>query len=220
MRKQPRPRHRPFLEILEDRLAPATLLVNSTADTANATDAYLSLREAIAIVNSPALSSLSTQIQHQITGALHAGGSDTIQFDHTQVTTPIILGGTQLELSLPSSTATITLDGGAGITVNGNNASRVFLVDSGVTASLSGLTISHGSVTGASGSGANAQGGGIFNSGTLMVSNCSLTSNSATGGSGAGGLRPVRGSVPSRTMAGRPRPWPSCSAARPSMPAP
>src|SRR5262249_10080795 len=103
-------RFRPCLETLEDRLAPAVLTVNSTAD--NTTDtSVLTLREAIAIVNtSPDLKSLSDAIQKQISGALHADGTDTIVFDPSKLTGPIKLGGTQLELSLPGSTAAITID--------------------------------------------------------------------------------------------------------------
>src|SRR5262249_37666891 len=139
-------RIRPALELLEDRLAPAILTVNSALDTANASDPYLSLREAIALVNSATLpSGLSAQITGQIRGTLHAGGTDTIRFDHTKVTAPITLGGTRLELSLPGSTAAITIDGGtAGITVDGNHASVVFQVDSGVQATLTNLTIARG----------------------------------------------------------------------------
>jgi hypothetical protein len=49
------------------------------ADTANATDPYLSLREAIAVVNSPSLpDGLSDEILGQIAGTLHDGGADTI----------------------------------------------------------------------------------------------------------------------------------------------
>jgi hypothetical protein len=121
-------RYRPQLEALEDRFAPSILTVNSRADTANATDTYLSLREAIAIVNSATLpTNPSTQIRNQISGTLHDSGTDTIVFDHTAVTGPIVLGGTQLELSLPSTTATITIEGGsAGVTVDGNHASASF----------------------------------------------------------------------------------------------
>ena len=98
-------RSRLSLERLEDRLSPATLTVNSTADTANPTDPYLSLREAVAIVNSPTLpDGLSDQILAQIDGTLHDGGADTILFDPVAVTGPILLGGTQLEISLPAST--------------------------------------------------------------------------------------------------------------------
>jgi hypothetical protein len=164
-------RCRPRLEALEDRLAPAILTVNSMADTANATDAYLSLREAIAIVNSATLpSGLSSQITGQISGNLHDGKADTIEFDPTKVTSAITLGGTQLELSLPSTTAAITIDGGAaGVTVDGNQASRIFQVDSGVQANFTNLTITHGSD--------GFEGGGIRNSGNLIVSNCTLSDN-------------------------------------------
>jgi hypothetical protein len=90
---RPQGQRRLGLELLEDRLAPATLMVNSTADTASDSDAYLSLREAIAIVNSSTLpTDLTQQIQGQISGTLHANGSDTIGFDATAVTGPITLG--------------------------------------------------------------------------------------------------------------------------------
>jgi hypothetical protein len=63
------------LEVLEDRLAPATLTVNSTADTASDSDPYLTLREAIAIVNSPSLpADISPQIRNQISGACTPAG--------------------------------------------------------------------------------------------------------------------------------------------------
>ena len=122
--------------MLEGRLAPATLTVNSTADTASDSDHYLSLREAIALVNRPSLpTDLSPEIRGQVSGGLHSGGTDTIGFDHTAVTGPIVLGGTQLELSLPAGTAAVTIDGGnAGVTVDGNGASRVLRVDAGVQA--------------------------------------------------------------------------------------
>jgi hypothetical protein len=73
---RPSPRRRLHLERLEGRLAPATLTVNSPADTANPSDPDLSLREAITIVNSPSLpSGLSNQILGQISGTLHAGAA-------------------------------------------------------------------------------------------------------------------------------------------------
>jgi hypothetical protein len=139
-------RRRLGLEALEDRLAPATLMVNNRADTANPSDPYLTLREAIAIVNSPSLPpNLSDQILAQIRGTLHSGQADTIAFDPAAVTGPITLGGSQLELSLPGSTAAVTIDGGAaGVTVDANNASGVFQVDPAVQSSFVHLTITHG----------------------------------------------------------------------------
>ena len=55
----------------------------------------------------------------------------------------------------------------------------MFQVDSGVTATISGLTISGGSSTG--------NGGGIDNSGTLTISDSSVANNQVTGFSGNGG---------------------------------
>jgi hypothetical protein len=178
-----RSQHGLTVEVLEDRLSPATLTVNSTADTASPSDPYLSLREAIAIVNSPTLpDGLSAQILGQISGTLHYGGADTIVFDHTAVNTAITLGGSQLELSLPDDTAQVTIDGGAaGVTLDGNNTSRVFQVDGGVQATLQHLTITNGKAFGTY-----SQGGGIYaaSGSRLSVSSSTLTGNSATFGGG------------------------------------
>src|SRR5262249_23716419 len=120
-----------------------TLTVNSTADTASNSDPYLSLREATAIVNSPTLPpNLSPQILEQISGTPHAGGFDRIVFDPAAVSGPIVLGGTQLELSLPASTSRVLIDGGdAGVTVDGDNASRILQVDANVGVTLDHLTL-------------------------------------------------------------------------------
>ncbi len=177
-RKQPRATFRPRVQMLEDRLAPAALTVNSILDTASDSAAYLTLREAVAIVNSPTLpTDLSAQIKAQISGTLHQGGSDTIQFDPTKVTQPIVLGGSQLELSLPSSTAAVTIEletNEPGVTLNGNSQSHVFQVDSGANVTLNDLTIAHGY--------SGSYGGGIFNdvNGTLTVTNSTFTSNSGS----------------------------------------
>jgi predicted outer membrane repeat protein len=173
----------PVLEPLEGRLAPATLTVNSTADRANPNDPYLTLREAIAIVNSPTLpSGLSSQILAQINGILHDGGADNIRF--SPGVTAITLGGTQLELSLQAGTAAVTIDGGtAGVTVDGNNASRVLQVDAGVRAALVHLTLAHGKAAGQGSP--SATGGGVYSLGDLTVDNCTLRSNTAEGSGGA-----------------------------------
>ena len=67
----------------------------------------------------------------------------------------------------------------AGVTVSGNNASRVFQVDPSVTASISGLTITGGNTTGS--------GGGLYNGGTTTLTNCTVSGNSATSYGGYGG---------------------------------
>lgn len=81
-------------------------------------------------------------------------------------------------ITLTSGTLTIgtnpTIDGtGATITVDGNNAVTVFVVNSGVTANLVALTIQHGDAT-------SGGGGGIQNAGTLTVTNSTLSHNLAT----------------------------------------
>ena len=61
------------------------------------------------------------------------------------------------------------IDGpGAGLlTVSGGGAVRVFEIDSGVTATLSGLTISDGAI--------NGTGGGLENYGTTTLSECTIS---------------------------------------------
>src|SRR6516165_721964 len=128
---------RPALEVLEDRWVPS-IIVNNPTDTpvAGETD----LRQAIAQANSN-------------------GGDQTITFDPIVFATPqtITLNGTQLELTDTTGTETIT-GAAAGVTVKGGGLSRVFLVDGGVTASISGLTITGGNS-------GNYNGGGLYNHG-------------------------------------------------------
>ena len=85
-----------------------------------------------------------------------------------------LIGG-QLELSDTTGTETIT-GPKAGVTVNAGELSRVFQVDSGVTASISGMTITDGNTDG--------NGGGLLNIGTLALTNCTVNNNSAEIGGG------------------------------------
>ena len=66
--------------------------------------------------------------------------------------------------------------GASQVTINGGGSGSVITVASGVTASLSGLTITEGSAA--------FYGGGIDNSGTLTVSGCTIANNSAFGDGG------------------------------------
>jgi hypothetical protein len=76
---QKRRRRRLSLEVLEERLLLATITVNTTGDD-TAADSTLSLREAIEISNGTlAVSSLSSQEQSQVTGAV--GNTNTIDFN-------------------------------------------------------------------------------------------------------------------------------------------
>ncbi|HUC35605.1 MAG TPA: choice-of-anchor Q domain-containing protein [Acidimicrobiales bacterium] len=101
--------------------------------------------------------------------------------------------GETIDFSLPSScngvitltsgeiviTGNLTIDGpgAAVLAVSGDNASTVFSVPSGVTASISGLTIEDANTVG-------HYGGGIYNAGSLTVSDSALTGNKALQGGG------------------------------------
>ena len=87
---------------------------------------------------------------------------------------------------------TIVGPGAASLALSGNFASRVFNVSGGVTLNLAGLTLRNGRTGGGANSGAAGSpggngmpGGGIFNAGTLNLTNCVITGN-VTGGGGAG----------------------------------
>ena len=157
-----------------------SFVVDTTADFSDPADGKTSLREAIASAN--------------------ALPGHTIIFDPTVFASAqtITLTGRQLELSNTSGTETIT-GPAAGVTVSGGGLSRVFQVDPGVTASISGLTISGGNA-GISGQRwrlaqlrhvgvdqlhrqrqlRQLDGGGLFDSGgTTTLTNCTVSGNSA-----------------------------------------
>jgi hypothetical protein len=144
---------------LEDRRLLATFTVNSTADTLTAgVPTQGTLRWAIDQANATA-------------------GDNTIQFDASAFSTPqtILLTQGQLELSQAGTTETVT-GPSTGVAVNGGRTSRVFQVDSGVTAVLSGLTITGGT--------AGAFGGGLLNDGTAELTDCTILGNTAPRGGG------------------------------------
>jgi predicted outer membrane repeat protein len=157
---------RPRLELLEDRWLPSTLTVTNTSDNGSG-----SLRAAIA----------------------GAQGGDTIVFSrklfHSGRTTTITLTSNELDL-----TKDLTIQGpGAGeLTISGYSPAkgrggvstdwRVFEVAPLTTVTLSGLTISKGNgfaLNSTTGTAWNDYGGGILNLGTLTVSGCTVSGNSA-----------------------------------------
>jgi hypothetical protein len=68
--------------------------------------------------------------------------------------------------------------GASAVTISGDNSVEVFSVETGVTATLSGLTVSGGNP------GGGADGGGISNAGALTVTNSIIESNTAGIGGG------------------------------------
>ncbi len=68
----------------------------------------------------------------------------------------------------------------AGVTVSGDQATRVFQVDKNVTATISGLTIVGGLTSTATGGSYAGYGGGLLNLGTATLTDCTVTGNIAT----------------------------------------
>jgi hypothetical protein len=87
------------------------------------------------------------------------------------------------------------------LTISGNNAARVFQINAGLTAGISDVTIADGAVNGVL-----VEGGGIYNLGTLALSNCILSGNSTGfdgGAIGNGGTLTVSNSTLSGNSAQR-----------------
>ncbi len=103
-------------------------------------------------------------------------GPATITFDPTVFSTALSITLTDGQLELENTGGTQTITGpAAGVTITGGGKSRVFQVDAGVTASLSGLAITQGSAS---------AGGGLLNYGTVAVADCAVSGNSAVAGAG------------------------------------
>ena len=116
-------------------------------------------------------------LRQAIANANIATGANTIAFT-SLFNTPQTITLTSGQLTLSNTTGTETITGPAvGVTVSGNNASRVFGINANVTANLSGLTITAGNA-GAGG------GGGVNSLGSLTMTNSVITGNSARAGGG------------------------------------
>ena len=157
IRKKPW-RTMPFLEGLEDRTVPTTFTVTTTADSGAG-----SLRAAIAQANA------------------NAGVADSIVFSSLFNTAHIIaLTSGQLALTDTART-TITGPGANLLSISGNNVSRVIEVNSGASATLTGLTITGGhSTTALKLLNGFSVGGGLANYGTVTLTNCTVSGNIAT----------------------------------------
>jgi hypothetical protein len=169
-RNRDRNRLRPALLPLEERRLLATFPVTSAADSAPAND--------------PAMYTLRWATQQ----ANEATNSSTIDIELGSAAATITLLKGPLTLSNDASAITIYDGPGEGpVTISGNNASRVFQVDNGVTASISGLTITGGTTGKFSG----LPGGGLYNKGgTMIMTGCTISNNYADVG---GGLANNRG---------------------------
>ena len=141
------------------------LVVNTTSDDPVGAQ-YLSLREAIADAVNAAN---ATDRNQAISFASNLTSAAPASID--LLSGPLIIDNT-------AGTVTVQGPGGYGLSVDGSGSSPVFLVDSGATADIEGLTITGGETTG--------DGGGIRNDGgNLIVGNSTISGNSASGNGGA-----------------------------------
>lgn len=128
-------------------------------------------------------------LRQAIVDANKDANADTIVFGASARGTIALTSG-QLTIS---QSVTITGPGAQLLALSGGGRSRLFNIATGAVTSMSGLTLSGGSVVGKTGGvvqlggqpGGEARGGAILNAGTLSLKNMVLSQNSATGGAGA-----------------------------------
>jgi CSLREA domain-containing protein len=148
--------------------AATTFTVNSTADLADS-----NLGDGVCNDGTGACT-LRAAIQQ----ANSVAGDDTIAFS-------LPVGSmVTLNTALPDITGNLIIDGSSAkpLTVRRSTAGgtpnfRIFTITLGNSVTLSGLTISNGSVTGDGG-------GGVINDGTLTITNCVISGNTAVSGGG------------------------------------
>jgi hypothetical protein len=159
----------PSFEILENRLAPATITVlgttdgNGTYDSVNHTDT--TLRGAITNATAGDTIVFTSGLSGAINLSTSSGGLGVLTLSKN--------------LTINGSGATITVEGGSSSGVSTN--AQVFSVSSGVTITLQDLTISNGFKTG--------NGGGIVNSGNLTITSCTISNNEAFNSSSVGNVK-------------------------------
>ncbi len=160
----------PMLEPLEQRrlLSATHYVVDSLLDIVSGADEVVTLREALEAANT----------NTAVTDDVQAGSAteaDLISFDRAALQAEagagnslvITLAGTELAI-----TDDVTIQGPDGMLgIDAAGLSRVFRVDSGVTARLADLEITGGQTAG--------NGGGISNSGTLSLEGVKVGGNSA-----------------------------------------
>jgi CSLREA domain-containing protein len=151
----------PVVLISSNLRATNTIVVSTLVDELT-TNGQCSLREAITNANDEA----------QTYPDCAAGtGNDLINFSvsgdldiHTLGTLPLIAN-------------TLTIDGtGQSVIIDGASAVGVLATSSSATLTLNNLTIANGSGT---------TGGAVYNAGTLIISNCTFSGNTASNGGGA-----------------------------------
>jgi hypothetical protein len=185
----------PQLECLEDRVVPATIDVNTTADIPlnQLQPGQVTLRDAIQIANTNGAA--SNTINLTVAGVYNISLAGTPgQIDNQAGEFAIFTNATANQSGL---SLTIQNKSGGNATINGNGLARVFdinpnnVVPAGNvvlgTVTINDVTIENGTVTDAANpDGPNASGGGIRDQGpvSLSLNRDILTNNSATADGG------------------------------------
>jgi hypothetical protein len=178
------------MENLENRVTPSSYLVNLGGDSSglvigsgsgNSGDLRYCLNKAIA-----------DQQADTITFASNVSG--TISLDHTLTTAPAgftnFYGQTAFVIGASDN---ITIDG-PGVTIDGGDNTRLFVVEGGGTLQLNNLTLSGGSATGGAGGAAHEGGAGggagglggavLVRDSTFTANGCTFQNNKVAGGAG------------------------------------
>ncbi len=169
----------------------ATIAVNSTADNVTGSDTSCTLREAIANANSDS----------DTTGGDCVAGSGTDTIDLSSLSGTITLGGTHL---LISDSANVTGPGASSLTIDSNNASRVFYIYSNsasLAVTISGMTMTHGQIGAGNGSVVGNRGESVTLDGVTI--NASVPRFGVIGNvAGAGGALSIQNSTISGNTGG------------------
>ena len=161
-RRENRRRLRPGLMQLEERRLLYAYVVNTVADGPQ----QGTLRRAILSENT-------------------IPGNNTVEFDPTVFSTPQTITLTQGPLDLNNMIEPEVINGpSAGVTISGGGNTQVFNIESGVTATMTGLTITGGKAS---------YGGGLYNNGTLNLNYCTVAGNEAN--DDGGGLYNLNGNA-------------------------
>jgi hypothetical protein len=162
----------------------ASLVVNTTADGVGSDPGQLSLRQAVNLANV-------------------LRGPNNIGFDPTLFASRQTITLTAGELDLTNRDGAEEITGpAAGVTISGNNRSRVLEIGPGVTAMLSAITMTAGHATNGGGlltssgsdvrltactisnNSADNEGGGLWVAGDMSLVGCSITANTGIAGGG------------------------------------
>jgi hypothetical protein len=169
---------RPSLETLEKRALLAIVTVTNDLDGVDGDTSSIS-----ALLADPGTDGISLREAIEATNA--TSGADIIGFDTSLFATgaqTINLSGTQLGIG---DDLTIFGPGADLLAIDGPSNSRVMRIESGSTATISGLTLTGGSTTYSyPGSWENGYGGAIFNAGDLTLQAVSIENNHASLGAG------------------------------------